>query len=189
MNINTATEKQITLIKRLGAEREGDTEQILAMGRLAWREGRLTKAVASQMIAALFEQPERQIVRAEVPEGMHQVDGAIFKVQRAVHGSGNLYAKRLTAASHPSASDGRCYCSDLQGVLCGVCREPGQTEWAFEYAPGAMRYLSEETRMTMEQAKQFGALYGACCVCGRTLTSEDSIKAGIGPICAGKFAA
>jgi hypothetical protein len=42
--------------------------------------------------------------------------------------------------------------------------------------------------MTLDQAKAFGALYGACCNCGKTLTDERSIEAGIGPVCARKFA-
>ena len=57
----------------------------------------------------------------------------------------------------------------------------------FEYHTGLIRKLDESMRMTLEQAKQYGAIYGVCCNCGRTLTNEDSIEAGIGPICAGKF--
>lgn len=34
---------------------------------------------------------------------------------------------------------------------------------------------------------KYGSLYGICCVCGRTLTDESSIAAGIGPICSQKF--
>ncbi len=41
--------------------------------------------------------------------------------------------------------------------------------------------------LTLELAKEYGKLYGQCMICGRTLTNEDSIEAGIGPICAGKL--
>lgn len=88
-------------------------------------------------------------------EGMYRMDDRIFKVQRAIHGSGNLYAKEL-----------------VQG--------------GFVYAPGIIKRLNESHRMTLEQAKEYGALYGTCCVCGRTLTDEVSIANGIGPVCAGK---
>jgi hypothetical protein len=37
-------------------------------------------------------------------------------------------------------------------------------------------------------AIKFGKLSGRCCSCGRDLTNEGSIEAGIGPICAQKFA-
>lgn len=100
---------------------------------------------------------------AAITEGMYRMaDGTIYKVQRAVHGSGNLYAKRLVP---PSEFGGNA---------------------SFEYAPGALRALKPEDKMTLDQAREFGALYGTCCQCGRTLTDERSIEAGIGPICAGK---
>ena len=97
---------------------------------------------------------------AELEDGMYRLpNGDILKVQHAVHGSGRQYAKRLV----PPAEFG------------------GKAE--FEYAPGAMRTLTADHRMTLEDAKAFGALYGTCCVCGRTLTDEKSISAGIGPVC------
>lgn len=43
------------------------------------------------------------------------------------------------------------------------------------------------TRVTPEDAKRFGDLYGSCMKCSRTLTDAESIAAGIGPICAGKM--
>jgi hypothetical protein len=110
-------------------------------------------------------------------EGMHKVGDVIYKVQRAVHGSGHPYAKQLVL-TEPDC--GGC----ANGEPCGA----GCTWTAtFEYARGAIRLLSEQTKMTLEEAKEFGALYGTCCVCGRTLTKEESIEAGIGPVCAQKF--
>lgn len=41
--------------------------------------------------------------------------------------------------------------------------------------------------LDLDTARQFGQLYGMCGVCGRTLTDETSIAAGIGPVCAGKL--
>lgn len=110
-------------------------------------------------IGAMKEQPRRgtksRTVEVLVDEGMYRRDGGIFKVQHAVHGSGHLYAKRLT-------------------------------ENGFTYAPGMLSALRPEDKMTLEEAKEYGTLYGMCCVCGRTLTDEDSIAAGIGPICGNK---
>lgn len=37
-------------------------------------------------------------------------------------------------------------------------------------------------------AVAYGRYTGSCCICGRELTNPVSIEAGIGPICAGKFA-
>lgn len=39
----------------------------------------------------------------------------------------------------------------------------------------------------IEAVKDIGRLTGVCCVCGRTLTNEESIADGIGPVCAGKW--
>ena len=77
-----------------------------------------------------------------------------------MHGSGNLYAKRLVVQEHGSAS--------------------------WEYMPGLVTKLTEDERLTREQAVEFGRLYGVCGICGRTLTDERSIADGIGPICAGR---
>lgn len=84
-------------------------------------------------------------------------DGTIWKVQEARQGSGRLYAKRL----------------DEDGT--------------FTYVPGAIHTLRADQRMTAEQAREYGALYGRCCACGRDLTDEDSIARGIGPVCARKY--
>ena len=94
-----------------------------------------------------------------ITDGMYRKGDEIFKVQIAVNGSGRLYAKKLVKTGD---------------------------SWTFEYAPGAIRTLKPSDKMTLEEAKAWGALYGTCCVCGRTLTDEESIAAGIGPICAGR---
>lgn len=110
--------------------------------------------------------------RSVTEDGMYRTpDGEIFKVQRAVHGSGQLYAKRLISVEP--------YEKVKRGKTVTVTHE-------FVYAPGAIRDLSADMRMTLAQAVEYGALYGVCCVCSTTLTSEKSIEAGIGPICGGR---
>lgn len=158
---NPATEKQINFLKVLFAERGINIE---AAGDLSM----LTKREASEMISEILETPKVPAPRTpktapEVTEGMYRdpETETIFKVQRAIHGSGHLYAKVL--------------------VVDGF----GQAH--FDYAAGAIRKIRPEWKMTLEEAKQFGALYGTCCVCARTLTNEKSIEAGIGPICAEKL--
>lgn len=93
-------------------------------------------------------------------EGWYRVDGVIYKVQKAVHGSGQLYAKRLTVA-------------DGTGV--------------WEYAKGMVYRLTADDRLTIEEAEAFGKLYGVCGICGKTLTDEKSIARGIGPVCAARL--
>lgn len=101
-------------------------------------------------------------------DGFYVRDEEVYKVIVAVHGSGRKYAKRLDTAT------GR-----------------------WEMAPGAVRKLRPEMKMTLDQALTVarkvasdvdGRLYGRCFVCGRTLTDEDSIDRMMGPVCAEKFA-
>jgi hypothetical protein len=87
-------------------------------------------------------------------------NGNIYKVQKSPN-SGYLYAKQV------------------------YVYDGGRVE--FVYRAGRLRLLKAAWRMTLDEAKTFGAMYGTCCVCGRTLTDEKSIKAGIGPICAGNL--
>jgi len=145
-------------------------------GSREWKSGKIRRCPECYVIRGVFHeigcslagsaQPE-VVERPTLPEhaGMyrHPVDGRIWKVQVAVHGSGYLYAKLLEV--------------------------PGEGEDFtpyFEMDRGAIFKIELSWRMTIEEAKQFGALYGTCCVCARTLTKEESIAAGIGPVCATK---
>lgn len=126
-----------------------------------------TKAGRSRLREAARRQGERlrtfqaaKAAPARTPvksDGVFRLGDDFFQVKVAVHGSGRLYANRF---------------------------DPATRSW--EYAPGAMRRLAEEDRLTIEEAGKFGKLYGECINCHRTLTKQESIDAGIGPICAGK---
>jgi hypothetical protein len=151
-----ASDKQIALIVRLGAER-GRTyrDELLA---------EMTRSEASELIDGLVALPrvaQTTGPAAELEAGIYRVDDVIYKVQKAVHGSGRMYAKQL--------------------VIDG----PGSAH--FEIAPGAIHEITSEHRMSLEEAVSYGQLYGVCVRCGATLTDETSIEAGIGPICAGKL--
>jgi hypothetical protein len=127
------------------------------------------------------------IKQAVTEAGMYKHNDTIYKVQMAVHGSGKLYAKKLIVedAGH-DVQEGCC-----GEVINGKCVRCGfafgkQYKARFDYAPGAMKMLSADERLSMEDAMAFGRLYGSCCVCGRTLTNELSIHLGIGPVCGGR---
>lgn len=124
------------------------------------REGNISRWI-DRLIAKVSELRKAQPA-AGIEDGMYVLDGEIFKVQHAVHGSGQQYAKRL------------------------IPNGPGERA-KFVYAPGAVRKLRPEHRMTMDQAREWGALYGTCVRCGLVLTAEDSIERMMGPVCAGKI--
>ena len=118
------------------------------------------KQIAAVLRCKTMDQQRKPKSPVVTEDGMYRVPdgsvfGAVYKVQKAVHGSGRLYAKKLHGTR-------------------------------FEYDPGAVFKIKPEHKMTLDEAKTFGKLYGVCCVCARTLTDEGSIAEGIGPICAGK---
>lgn len=158
-----ATQPQIKFIKNLLEERVVEPTKLEWFMNQDYEE--YSNKEASEIIEALLEFPRIKTYTSESPDyesdgiqpGFYVVDDVIYKVQRAVYSSGNLYAKVLT--------------------------ETGR----FEYVPGAIRKINPEHELTLEQAQRFGRLYGICVVCGRTLTDEESIARGIGPICAEKL--
>ena len=54
----------------------------------------------------------------------------------------------------------------------------------FEYNAKAMGFLAKSGKLTWEQARAFGAAYGACIDCGKTLKTDQSLVQGFGPKCA-----
>lgn len=92
--------------------------------------------------------------KAEMPEGIYLLAGTVYKVQRA-KGSGRVYALALT--------DGE-----------------------FTYDRGAIFTLATAgaTPITLDQAIAYGLRTGRCCCCGHALTQQDSLRAGVGPVCA-----
>lgn len=179
---NTASAKQVAFIEKLISQLNDDTRpSIQGLYDGIVERGELTGKSASGLIDGLIQQVRSQPKQTtpkrpeadEVTEGMYRKGGEIFKVQRAVHGSGQLYAKRLVVDAEAELDED------------GKIVEPAAVH--FEYASGAIRGLTADDKMTLTEAKEFGALYGTCCVCGRTLTNETSIDEGIGPICKNKF--
>ena len=92
----------------------------------------------------------------------------IWKVQVAVHGSGQLYAKLLERLDAPKIKRGKKYSYD------------------FRYVPGGIKTLRPEWRMTLAEAQEYGRLYGCCIRCGAVLTKEESIARAMGDTCASK---
>jgi hypothetical protein len=139
-----------------------------------------TKAEASAEITRLIAAREDRKAAGSAPvrtpgrvteDGLYRTpDGEVYKVQFAVHGSGRLYAKKLTKLETPREL------------------KKGTRTHEFVYEEGALAKLTPAMKMTVEQMAEMGrdpqsALYGTCCKCGLLLTDEESIAAGIGPIC------
>ena len=98
----------------------------------------------------------------EVEDGMYKVGQTIFKVK--------------------VAKTGKCWASKL--TIIGEPAKGGHVAATFVFAGSPQRCgIKPEHKLTYEMAKEFGALYGVCCCCGRLLTNELSVHLGIGPVC------
>jgi hypothetical protein len=132
--------------------------------------------------AQLDRTQQRREQRVEpVGEGFYRKGSDIYKVQIAVHGSQMPYAKLLVL---DELADEELNAQQLKAKLADLGKKFHKGRW--EYAPGAVRSLRVEDRLTVEEAVELGQLYGMCVRCGRTLTKEISIERGMGDVCAGK---
>lgn len=125
---------------------------------------------ADQNLPKSFVSGTAPVVALE--DGMYRSNtGHIYKVYHTVNGANQQVAKRLMIRQ-PKAE----FNFGTQDV--------GPVEVYFKYEGKApLAFLKPSMRLTLEQAREFGALYGTCCMCGKTLTNELSIALGIGPVC------
>jgi hypothetical protein len=133
--------------------------------------------LSDRQVDAVLASRDRDLERAErarippgltrppttVTEGIYVVDGEPWKAQKNREKT-RLYAKRLVP---------------------GIDGEKG----SWEYVPGGLTIIAQRgSPMTIAEAEAYGALYGVCVVCGRTLTNETSIERAIGPVCYARLA-
>lgn len=162
-----ATDNQRTLIRRLLMEKISPVGELATRWEAVIGDAKLTFDEGGDLITELRAYPEREMVG----EGMYRNpdNGEIYKVQIAHHGSGKLYAKLLEQRDEPTTKRGKT-----------VTHE-------FRYIPGLLAEIQLSWKMTLQEAQEWGHLYGSCCRCGTILTDEKSIEMGIGPVCADKF--
>lgn len=158
---NPATDKQIDYIRVLVDQKYPTADRAPYLKFLDTAV--ISKARASEIITLLKTMPnvftrENDTHAEDVEVGLYLVDGVAYKVKRAVYGSGFLYACRWDEEST-----------------------------SFVKETGAIRKIRASHRMTLEQATPYGLAMSACAHCGRPLTDEDSIRIGLGPVCAGKY--
>ena len=172
-----ATDNQHTFVAKLVTERDTDGMNDAYRARisdiLAGRGKPLTKAGASTLIDGLLTLPHRSAPCAPaeptavtVPAGRYALDGSgvnetvFYRVDRPEEGkwAGYTFVSRLEGPSEE-----RVPRTQKEGILARIAEDP---------AAASARY---------------GREIGACGVCGRRLTNDDSRAAGIGPVCASKM--
>jgi len=108
-------------------------------------------------------------------DGVYRIPqtGEIFKVYHTVHGANQQVTKKLVMLADPYTKISRGKEIEVKADFIYMGKAP-------------LRRLTASMRMTLEEAKQYGALYGVCVRCGLTLTREESIERAMGPVCAKK---
>jgi hypothetical protein len=166
-----ATTKQVSFLTALLTERAHDygNAAVANVEKLSNRE-------ASEIIDLLLKAPRRAdvvapateaapaFVRASEP-GMYKHGEDIVKIQ-AAKTTGNLYAKKLTQIGGSRLTE-----------------QDDRVKFDFAYAPGLVREVRADERLSLDEAKAFGIKYGVCCVCGAFLCDAKSVSEGIGPVC------
>ena len=157
---SVASSSQLSFAQMLYREREPfgewrDLDQIDAEKKI----NTLSRQEISYFISRMKEASFRS--KAAVEEGIyHGADGEIYKVQRSLHNNGKtVYCKRWE------------------------WEDEDKQKGEFVYLKGGLRALGNAIKMSTAEMQKWGKLYGYCCMCGRRLTDEKSIRLGIGPVC------
>lgn len=75
---------------------------------------------------------------------------------------------------------------DIHGKRLTMTGEVVKWDWVF--APGLVREVKPEWKLTKEMAYELGIKLGKCMWCGRKLKAADSVIKSLGPVCAKRFA-
>lgn len=135
------------------------------------RKGRLSERQVAAFMRGMTRRADQSApAAAAAEEGVYERDGVVYVVKRARE-SGNLYAKQIVEIGGERLTEA--------GTVINA---------EFQYAPGVIRTLGVEHKMDLERAKALTIRYGFCIACGRHLKAAQSVEAGIGPVCRGKFA-
>jgi hypothetical protein len=94
----------------------------------------------------------------EIEDGMYVTADTIWKVYHTVHGRNEQVAKEL--------------------VITG-----DKGEFVYRGKAPLSKIIATGRRLSLEEARHFGSVYGQCCRCLVPLTHEISIALGIGPKC------
>lgn len=136
-------------------------------------EGGWTKTSVSKAIDDMLKMPDKPGAEAPgaVKEGMYRLeDGTVIKVYVTVHGAKQLVGSELR----------------VERVGFDEAKQRDIYEHEFVYlGKKGLTLAARGTRLTQEEAKKLGQLYGFCVRCGLTLTLEESQYVGYGATCAG----
>lgn len=152
-----ASAKQLSFIERLLSEREFPSPDRQAEVYAVAEDPDLSNRDASSLITTLLALPKKAAPSSGDPVT-----------------EPGLYMRDGMVYKVQQSKIGRLYAKALVGT-------------SFTYEVGAIARLRGSDLMSKEDAAAYGRTTGVCCVCGRLLTDEGSVAAGIGPVCAARF--
>ena len=159
MTIALASNAQISYLRSLLITRVEDEAESQRFVEWLDRKGHtLDKVTASEKIRKYAPMPEVRSIFAATPE----LDEGMYRM------NDEIFKVYRTQAGHLATKQ------LIEGCFEYTGRKP-------------LHSLTAEHRMSLVEAQEYGRITGICCNCGRKLTNEESIEAGIGPICASKF--
>jgi len=152
------------------------------------RKGYLTDRQIQAVLRAISQDAERKETKAEPPAEstplMDALNAASKQGRRPrIHLGGFI----LTRAPDDSRNPGAVYVTDQEtkdylGKIVGTSLEMRRSMSIED-----VHTLTAAIQNPKEEAIKYGRSTGMCSCCGRELTNQESINAGIGPICQGKF--
>lgn len=171
-----ATRRQVDYIKDLIDEREVELRPMDHRSDLKVAAENLTKSQASKWITRLKELPKRHpatvpqrgstpSIKSDVPAGHYAVTGEdgttdFYRVDRPTEGrwDGYIFVKLQLSDEYQNIP-----LRNAQTILDKIAADGPE-----------------------QASKRYGKELGRCGVCNRTLTNNESIERGIGPVCAAK---
>lgn len=125
----------------------------------------LDKSEASFLITGLLSCDQKPRPKVEAEPGYYVTDDNEYVVVVMNRDRTHTYAKRLEVTK-------------IRG-------QRSKARWV--YSPGLGYDVAHLKPVTVEEAARFGHLHGVCLICCRALTKPESVKNGIGPVCAEKI--
>lgn len=172
--VTSITTAQLNFLKSLIQTRELSTDLATLIQESPELKD-LTKAQASKVIDRLVKMPKLAAEKSTVQsvsvttleEGFYVLNGEVLKVTPNKAGT-RMYAKRW---------------EDCLGNALVLDEQNKGTTGSWNYAPGMVRELTPDMKMSLEDAKFFTGIWKQCVRCGAKLTATQSVEQGIGPIC------
>ena len=153
------TEKQLSFLDLLSTTRESAPTIIkfFTDHNKVQSVHQLQRDQITLLINSLVAQPKIPDVEPDLEVGAYLHDGVIYSVRKGRE-SGRLQAYIYNA---------------------------DDKHW--DYLKNMVKQIKPAERLTLAQAVQHSAQTGSCVHCGRTLTLQKSVMAGMGKICASKY--